>query len=176
MLMGKVEISPPHSGDSLTFTKKVNTVAVQEVDSGATSVANYSPVFVEKLQKSGISGKVLYPARANENADAILQLQTAVAADGHKGSAFFKSFLTGLTLFIIEPFVWYHADYDVNGSVEVVRQGKPNVTVQSHARGRASVKWLSQGKLQGLEGQALEGAAAAMIADLLEKTDAALSE
>ena len=123
--------------------------------------------FSNELRKSGITKEVYYPFRPDDKADIVLESQFNVALDPHSGSAFAKSFFTGLTLFIIEPLFWYDFDYTLSGTVDVVKNGKVIKQLSAVTDATLSVKWLSLGKVASLEGETLAQAKKSLFQQLI---------
>ncbi len=165
----QVKINPEPLVLSQSLNSAYNTVGVRDVPSEKQLpvAGNLTEAFSTEIRTSGFSKEVYYPFRPNDKTDILLDSQFSVEADTHSGSMFAKSFFTGLTLFILEPFFWYDIDYKMIGNVSVIQDGKEVKKVSSKADATISAKWLSLSKLQELEGEALAKAKKSLFSQLM---------
>lgn len=152
----RMAISPPLSGETRPMAQKYNAVAVREIPADLVYPPAGHPAqdFAREVELSGIARNVYYPARPDDKVDAVFEVKVDVTMDPHMGSLMVKSFLTGLTLFLLEPAFWYDFDYVFDGTVDVVQQGR-RTPVHAKATGSIAMKWLSLGQAQKLEADAI---------------------
>jgi hypothetical protein len=91
--------------------------------------------------------------------------------DLHSGSHFVQSFLTGLTLFLIEPFIWYDIDYKLVGNVNIVKEGKIVRQTSATTNATISAKWLSLRNLPALSAEAMAKAKQSVFQQLMRQIE-----
>ncbi len=148
----RMAIVPPLSGDTRPMPQKYTAVGIREVPADLV----YPPAghpgrdFAREVELSGIAKTVYYPTRPDDRVDAVFEVKVDVTMDPHMGALLAKSFVTGLTLFLLEPAFWYDFDYTFDGTVDVVQQGR-RTPVHAKATGSIGMKWLSLGQAQKME-------------------------
>ncbi len=166
----QVKVTPEPS--ERHFGNSYSSVGVREISSEKTvpAIGNLSEAFSREIQSSGFSKEVYYPLRTSENVDLVLDSQFSTVIDAHTGSTFLKSFFTGFTFFLLEPFIWYDFDYSLTGNVDVINNGKTIKKVSAETAITISTKWLSLSELASLEGKALTQAKKSLFHQLMQKT------
>jgi hypothetical protein len=165
----EIKIRPENTLYTQAAVEPYVSVGVKDISSSPTlpQAGNMTEAFSNEIKKSKFAKEVYYPARPDDKAEIVLESQFNVALDPHSGSAFAKSFFTGLTLFIIEPLFWYDFDYKFSGTVDVLKNGKVIKQVSAVTDATLSVKWLSLGSVTTLEGEALAKAKKTLFQQLL---------
>ncbi len=155
----------------MNVTKRCGAVAVKETpaDHVYPPAGNLVPGFAIALKKSGLAEKVFYPARPDDQVDLTLDAKFDVLFDANAGANLTKSFFVGLTLFLLEPALWYDFDYNLTGKVEVLRGNAQPQTLQAASDAEISMKLLSLGETQKLEGEALPKTKESLYRQLLLK-------
>lgn len=166
----RMNISPPPDGLTGTFPQKFNAVGVKEIPADKVYPPAGHPAqdFARELELSGISKTVYFPSRPDDKVDAVLETKVDVAMDPHMGSLMLKSFVTGLTLFILEPAFWYDFDYALVGRVDVVQEGK-RTPIEAKTDASIGMKWLSLGQAQNLEIEAMKKSKQSLFRQVIEK-------
>ncbi len=152
-------------------TKSCGAVAVKETpaDHLYPPAGNLVPGFAIALEKSGLAEKVFYPARPDDQVDLTLDAKFDVLFDAKAGANLTKSFFVGLTLFLLEPVLWYDFDYNLTGKVDVRRGNAQPQILQAASDAEISMKFLSLGDTQKLEGEMLPKAKESLYKQLLIK-------
>jgi hypothetical protein len=159
-----------HEPTTQSFNQPFTAVGVRDVPSTKTlpMVGNLTEAFSNELRTSGFAKAVYYPLRPDDVVDIALDSQFNVEADTHSGSMFAKSFFTGFTLFLLEPFLWYDIDYKLSGNVNVMKEGKLVQQATATTDATISAKWLSLSKLPALEAEALSKAKKSLFQQLMQ--------
>jgi len=152
-----VLVTPSEDAFPATHAQRFESLGVREVPSDREypPAGNLTSAWVAELRASGIAANIYYPLRPDDDVDLILDSGFDVTFNANSGSNMAKSFFTGLTLFLLEPFFWYHFDYNLSGNVDVKVQDKTVSTIEKEAVARMSMKFLSLGEAQKLEGEVL---------------------
>ena len=165
----EIKIKPENSLLDQRIIDSYSAVGLLDTTTGKNlpSVGNLTEAFSHEIRSSRIAKDVYYPARPDDKTEVTFESNFNSELDTHSGSAFAKSFLTGFTFFIVEPFFWYDFDYRLSGTVDVLKDGK--VIKQSTALTDAtvSVKWLSLGDVSKLESEAISKAKKSLFYQLL---------
>lgn len=148
----RLTIVPPFSGDPQPVPQRYAAVGVREIQADLVYAPAGHPAqdFAREVELSGIAKTVYYPTRPDDKVDAVFEVKVNVSMDPHMGSLMVKSFVTGLTLFLLEPAFWYNFDYTFDGTVDIVAQGR-RTPVHATTTGAIGMKWLSLGQAQKLE-------------------------
>lgn len=162
-------VNPAPDTSQMTVVKGCGAVAIKETPAEHVypPAGNLVPGFAAALEKSGLAAKVYYPARPDDKVDLTLDARFDVLFDANMGSNLTKSFFTGLTLFILEPVFWFNYNYDLKGNVTVVRGSARVQTLEAASDAEMSMKFLSLGEAQQLEGNTLNKAKDSLFRQLL---------
>ena len=167
----KVKITPEPMAFDQGVNRSYDSVGIRDIPSDKTypATGNLTEAFSNEMRTSGFSEEVYYPFRPDDKTDITLDSHFTSEVDMHSGSMFAKSFFTGLTLFLIEPFIWYDFDYTLTGNLVVLKDGKESKRVSGQTEATISAKWLSLSELQSLEGKALSKAKKSLFQQLMHK-------
>ena len=130
---------------------------------------NLTEGFSNSMRETGFAREVAYPMRPDENVNLALDTQFTIKPNLHSGANFAKGFFVGLTLFLIEPIVWFDQDYELEGSAVVTKNGQRSPAVTARADANISSKWLSLGDLPSLEVEALTKAKKSLYLQLMRE-------
>ena len=125
--------------------------------------------FARDLEVSGIAKNVYYPARPDDPTELVLESKFDIAMDPHMGSLMAKSFLIGLTLFILEPVFWYDFDYAMTANVDLIKNGQRYKSITAKTDATIGMKWLSLSEAQTLEGDALKNSKQSLSRQIIKK-------
>lgn len=166
----KVAVSPEPGMLKSSFNTPYDTVGLRDTpaDKIYPPAGNLTEAFGAEMRSSGFSKEVYYPFRPDDKVDLTLDTQFNVEMDPNMGSAFAKSFITGFTLFVLEPFFWYDYDYKMTGNINVIQDGKMTKTISAETNATMSMKWLSLSKGQTLEGETLGKAKKSLFRQLMQ--------
>lgn len=162
-------INPDPDMLPMSVVKGCGAVAIKETPAEHVypPAGNLVPGFATALEKSGLAEKVYYPARPDDKVNLTLDARFDVKFDANMGSNLTKSFFTGLTLFILEPAFWYNYNYELKGNVAIVRENARLQTLEAASDAEMSMKFLSLGEAQQLEGNTLNKAKESLYRQLL---------
>ncbi len=130
---------------------------------------NMTNGFALEIKKTGFAKEIVHPIRPKDNIEFILDSKFNVLMNPNTGSSLAKSFITGLTFFLLEPVFWYHFEYTLDGNVTLLKNGKPIKTVHAKTDAIMSMKWLSLGEASTLEPKTLKKAKISLYRQLMEK-------
>lgn len=167
----QIKISPEISALEQSVNPSYAAVGVRDVpaEKNLPVTGNLTEAFSNELRTSGFAKDVYYPFKPNDKTDITLDSQFNAALDAHSDSLFAKSFFIGLTLFLVEPFIWYDFDYTLAGKVDVIKDGKVVKQVNAKTDAKVSLKWLSLSEAANLEGEALAKAKKVLFQQLMHK-------
>jgi len=162
-------VNPSPDTLQMTVAKGCGAVAIKETPAEHVypPAGSLVPGFATALEKSGLAAKVYYPSRPDDKVDLTLDARFDVLFDANMGSNMTKSFFTGLTLFILEPVFWFDYNYNLKGSVTIVRDNARVQTLEAASDAEMSMKFLSLGEVQQLEGNTLAKAKESLYRQLL---------
>jgi hypothetical protein len=124
--------------------------------------------FARELELSGIAPVVYYPMRSDDRPEVVLETKIDVVFDPHMGGLLVKSFLTGFTLFLLEPAFWYDFEYTMEGRADCLEGGQRR-TLTAKTRSTIGMKWLSLSQAPGLEIDALETSKRSIYQQLIQQ-------
>ena len=130
---------------------------------------NMTEGFSQAIRETGFAKEVAYPLRSDENVNLAIDTQFTIKPDLHSGANFAKGFFVGLTLFLIEPIVWFDQDYVLEGSAFVTKNGQRSPAVTARTDATISSKWLSLGQLPTLEVEAITKAKKSLYLQLMRE-------
>jgi hypothetical protein len=130
---------------------------------------NMTEGFAQAIKENGFAKDVAYPLRSDENVNLAIDTQFTIKPDMHSGANFAKGFFVGLTLFLIEPIVWFDQDYVLEGSAVVTKNGQRSPAVNARTDATISSKWLSLGQLPTLEVEAITKAKKSLYLQLMRE-------
>jgi len=162
-------VTPAPDTLQMTVVKGCGVVALKETPAEQVypPAGNLVPGFATALEKSGLAAKVYYPSRPDDKVDLTLDARFDVLFDANMGSNMVKSFFTGLTLFVLEPVFWFDYNYNLKGNVAIVRDNARVQTLDAVTDAEMSMKFLSLGEVQQLEGNTLNKAKESLYKQLL---------
>jgi hypothetical protein len=165
----EIKIRPENTLFNPSVGNSYSTVGLRDVSTGKTFpvVGNVTEAFGNEMRSSGFAKEVYYPLRPDDNTEITLESQFNVDVDTHSGSAFAKSFITGFTMFILEPLFWYDFDYKFAGAVGLFKDGILIKQVSAVTDATMSVKWLSLGDVASLEAETITKAKKSLFNQLL---------
>ncbi len=167
----RLNVSPSPDSLQAKYSTRYDVIGVKEI----ASDISYPPAghivsdFVRELELSGIARHVIYPVGSGDMADLILEPKFNVALDSQEGLSLTKSFLTGLTLFLLGPIVWYDYDYALVGEVDLIKQGKKTYSIHVTTNAFISMKLLSLEQGSNLEIETLKMAKNSLFRQIIEK-------
>jgi hypothetical protein len=172
----KMMVRPELAGEE-KHSGPCGSVAVRELtaDRVYPPAGNLVPGFADALRESGLAKAVYYPSRPDDHVDYTLDAKFDVLFEPNMGSNMVKSFVTGLTLFLLEPAFWYDYDYRLKGEIGVYRGPVKLTQMQSEAEAQMQMKFLSLGEVQRLEGETLSSAKKTLYRQLLTDLNKACS-
>jgi hypothetical protein len=171
-------VTPDPATLTTTVSKKCGIVAVKEVP----SIKVYPPAgnlvagFADALERSGIAEKVYYPSRNDDKFDLALDSRFDVTFDANTGGNMTKSFFTGLTLFLLEPVFWFNFNYEMTGEIDIIRAAQKVDSIKANSEGEMSMKFLSLGEAQTLEGSTLAMLKESLFRQLILKLETACAK
>jgi len=165
----EIKIKPENTLLDQRVANPYSSVGVRDASTGKIlpAAGNMTEAFSTQIRTSGFSKDVYYPFKPDDKTNILLESNFNVEFDAHSGSAFAKSFFTGFTFFILEPFFWYDFDYKFAGTVDVLKDGKVIKQVSAATDATVSVKWLSLSDVATLEGEAIAKAKKSLFNQLL---------
>lgn len=151
----KITVNPEPSMVTGSNDYKCGSVALKETRPSLifSPAGNLVPDFARALERSGMFENVYYPSRPDDKVDLVLDAKFDLVVDPHGGSLMAKSFLTGLLLFIPEPFIWYDIGYNANGQVDLLKDKALIATSSPRVDSEISLKFLSMFDLQQLQSE-----------------------
>jgi len=149
----EVTIRPDPSTVDSNFRSNCGSIAIKESPSAQVypAAGTLIPDFAKAVDRSGLSEHLFYPTRQDDKVDITLDTKFDVIAEHNMGSTFAKSFVTGLSLFVLEPFFWYNHEYYITSRVDIVKNDKIVKTIDQRTEAEMSLKWLSLASTQTLE-------------------------
>jgi hypothetical protein len=161
-------VTPDSTAVQTPVARSGEKVGLRAASGGKTypPAGNLTEGFSSYLAHDIYPDGVFYPARPDDKVDYTLDSKFSVEMDPHTGSLIAKSFFTGLTLFLLEPLLWYDFDYTVTAEVTVLKDGKPVSTLNKETTARMGAKWLSLSEIPRLEGEVLDQAKASIYKQL----------
>ncbi|GEM_PF-1777043 len=164
-------VNPEPSAIELKGTGKCGNVAVKEMTPDKTypPAGNLTPGFAAELERSGLFEDVYYPSRPDDKVDLVIDTKFNIFFDPNMGSGAVKSFLTGLTLFLLEPVFWYDFDYTFNGKVDLYEGKVLKKSYNAQTSAEMQMKFLSLGEAVTLESDTLTKAKASIYSQLVRK-------
>jgi hypothetical protein len=153
----EIIIRPENTLFSPSVGNSYSTVGLKDATTVRTIpvVGNVTEAFGNEMKSSGFAKEVYYPLRPDDNTEITLESKFKAEIDTHSGSAFVKSFITGFTMFILEPFLWYDFDYRFSGEVLIFKDGKMIKQTSAVSDATMSVKWLSLSDVASLEAETI---------------------
>lgn len=167
----QIKITPEPTSLEQKINNSYAAVGTRDIPAEKTLpvAGNLTEAFSNEIRSSGFAKEVYYPFRPNDAVDMALDSKFNVTLDPHSGSMFAKSFFTGFTLFLLEPFLWYDFDYSLSGDVSVIKNGKIIKQVSAKTDATVSTKWLSLSEAPALESEALTKAKKSLFWQLMHK-------
>lgn len=167
----QIMVNPEPSPLDLKGSGKCGNVAVKEMTPDKTypPAGNLTPGFAAELERSGLFTNVYYPSRPDDQVDLIIDSKFNIIFDPNMGSGMVKSFLTGLTLFLLEPVFWYDFDYEFVGKVDLYEGKVLKKTYDAQTSAEMQMKFLSLGETVTLESDTLTKAKASIYNQLVRK-------
>jgi hypothetical protein len=167
----KLQVRPDPEGMQGKYDGACGSVAVRETapDRVYPPAGNLVPGFADALRESGLAKQVYYPARPDDKVDHTMEAKFDVTFEPNMGSNMVKSFVTGLTLFLLEPAFWYDYDYSLKGEVGVYRGTLKTDAVRAETDASFQMKFLSLGQAVNLEGETLTKAKKSLYQQLLKE-------
>jgi hypothetical protein len=172
------QVTPDPDTLTTTVSKKCGIVVVKEVP----SIKVYPPAgnlvagFANALERSGIAEKIYYPSRNDDKFDLALDSRFDVTFDANTGGNMTKSFFTGLTLFLLEPVFWFNFNYEMTGEIDIIRATQKVDSIKANSEGEMSMKFLSLGEAQTLEGSTLAMLKESLFRQLILKLETACAK
>lgn len=166
----RMNVTPSPDSLTSTFPKTYNALAVRELAANRVypPAGNLVRGFADELERSNLASNIYYPARSGDKVDLTLNSKFDVSMDPHMGYLMLKSFVIGLSLFILEPVFWYDYDYALVGQIDVLKEQNKVDVLKAKTDANIGMKWLSLGKAQTLEGETLGKAKQSLYRQLLE--------
>lgn len=167
----QLQVRPDPVGMHATYAGDCGSVAVREKtpDRVYPPAGNLVPGFADALRESGLASEVYYPARPDDQVDYTMDAKFNVVFEPNMGANLTKSFVTGLTLFLLEPFFWYDYDYLLSGELVLYRGPVQARVVQAETEAGFQMKFLSMGQAVNLEGETLAKAKRSLYQQLLQE-------
>jgi hypothetical protein len=167
----QIKVKPEPMAVSTTNMPKYDIVGLQALSSETPSYGpsgNLTEGFASAMKEHGFAKQVAYPMRPDEKVDIAVDTQFNIKPDLHSGANAAKGFFTGLTLFLIEPVVWFDQDYVLEGKAVVTKNGQRLKDVTARTDANISTKWLSLGDIPSLEAEALSKAKKSLYLQLMK--------
>lgn len=167
----QIMVNPEPSALELKGTGKCGNVAVKEMTPDKTypPAGNLTPGFAGELERSGLFANVYYPSRPDDKVDLVIDTKFNIIFDPNMGSNMTKSFLTGLTLFLLEPAFWYDYDYTFDGKADLYEGKELKKSYEAQTAAEMQMKFLSLGEAVTLESDTLTKAKASIYSQLVSK-------
>ncbi len=121
-------------------------VAENNADGSTSKIPNALVLaFAKHLEQSGLFDEVYCPIRDNDKFDLLLSVKFDGKLETNRGANHLRSAITGLSLFLFEPFIWYEWNLDLAGHLDVKRDGKTVATFDSKTKADLQQKFFSTG-------------------------------
>ncbi len=169
----RMNVKPDPASVPTPVSKKCGRVAVKEAtpDRVYGPAGNLVPEFAKELERSALFEEVYYPTRPDDQVDLTLDAKFNARFNPNNGSNFTKSFLTGLTLFLLEPVFWFDYYYDLDGVVDIYREKAIVKTINAGATAEMGMKFFSFGEAVNLERDTLTKAKLSMYKQMIKQLD-----
>ncbi len=169
----RMTVLPDLGGEPTTYAGPCGTVAVREStpDRVYPPAGNPVPGFADALRESGLAKTVYYPSRPDDKVDYVMDAKFDVLFHPNMGSNLTKSFVTGLTLFLLEPVFWFDYDYSLTGEVSLYHGPVKVAVVRGSTESEMGMKFLSLGEAVNLEGETLSQSKKNLYRQLLQKLE-----
>ena len=167
----QIMVDPEPGALDLKGSGTCGNVAVKEMTPDKTypPAGNLTPGFAAELERSGLFANVYYPSRPDDRVDLVINTKFNIIFDPNMGSGMTKSFLTGLTLFLLEPVFWYDYDYEFDGKIDLYEGKVLKRTYEAQTSAEMKMKFLSLGEAVTLESDTLTKAKASIYSQLVKK-------
>lgn len=111
-------------------------------------------VFTEALISRRIAQHVLHVNDEKSGEGPLLEVDLKLTLDHHPTAKTIKNYFLGLTLFLLEPILWYDISYSVSGSLTLKETTKTMGPFLATADAATKARWLSLDKLAKLHANA----------------------
>lgn len=168
----QVTVKPDPKTLSLSNLARYENVGLSQASTGGGNYAaagNLAEGLSTAMKSAGFAQQVYYPLRPDDKTDIALNTEFSVKTDAHMGANLAKSIFTGLTLFLLEPALWYDYDYILEGKAIISKRGQRIGEATAHTDATISMKWLSLSELPNLEAEALTKAKQSLYSQLMRE-------
>jgi len=123
--------------------------------------------FPKELERCGIAGAVVAtPPETTQPAELALSTHFSLTADTHIGQQWLYATLMTLSVFLLEPALWYRTDFVFYGRIDVHRDGAKIGVVKANTRVTVHHKYVSAQRRM-LKGEDLEPVKRALYNEML---------
>ena len=150
----RVIVKPDLTSIKPPTTKDCGKVAVTEInaDGSASKIPGASVLaFAKYLEHSGLFDEVYCPTRPNDIFSLSIESKFSVKRETNNGLSAAKAFITGLSLFVLEPIFWYEYNYVFSGHVDIIKESKTVASYDAKTDADLSSKLLSLDDLDVLQ-------------------------
>ncbi len=127
--------------------------------------------FAKYLEHSGLFEEVYCPTRSGDKFNLSLDSKIDVKFNANSGPNMAKSFITGLSLFVLEPIFWYEHNIDFSGHVDIRKEGKTVSSFDAKTKADLYRKFLSLGDTDAFQKKLWPAGLRATFAQLLREIE-----